>query len=269
MVSAAPSRLGVEERAEPLGGLEGGEVAGGAGVPNRPAPLVEPGLGEQAAELDLAGVGAPVGRLAAAPRGVGGYGGHPGAVQRDVERVERAGLAERDQVTGCQRVGFLVHRRPDQRAVRFGAPFHPLGRQLDPGQLSQILAGHSEGLLGPHPRHHRPQPRAERAAGHAELGIPGQDAMATRPAVVVGPPQGEIPHHRVELLGPVADEGGPVALPAVDAGTPVAGIEREQVFEQVPTELGHRGPDRELERPQALRSTRAAEGARSHGGQPL
>ncbi len=144
MVRSPPARLGVEEHAEPLGRLERGEVAGGAGVPNRTPPLVGPGPGEQAAELDLTGVGAPVERLAAPPRGVGGHGGHPGAVQRNVERVDRLGAAEGHQVTGCHGVGFLFHHRPDQRAIRFGTPFHPLGGELQPGQLSQILAGLAE-----------------------------------------------------------------------------------------------------------------------------
>ena len=58
-----------------------------------------------------------------------------------------------------------------------------------------------------------------------------------------------------------------MAHPAVDPRAAMAGVEREQLFEERPAEALHRGPDRQLQGAQAGGSCRAAKGARGEGGQ--
>src|SRR5512136_450931 len=55
--TAASNRLGEDAPAELLGGLDGTDVAGGSLVADGAAPLVEAGLGEDAAELGLTSLG--------------------------------------------------------------------------------------------------------------------------------------------------------------------------------------------------------------------
>ena len=87
VVGAAAAGLGVHQGGEFGGGGEAGQVAGGVRVAHRPARLVEPGLGEQGGEFDLAGAGPPVVGLAGAAVGRGGHHRHAGAVDGDVEHV--------------------------------------------------------------------------------------------------------------------------------------------------------------------------------------
>jgi hypothetical protein len=74
---AAADGLGGDERAELLGGLEAGQVAGGTFVLDRAAVRVTAALGEQAGELDLAGVRAAVGSLPGRPAVSAGVMGTP------------------------------------------------------------------------------------------------------------------------------------------------------------------------------------------------
>ena len=60
VLGAAAAGLGVHQQAEPGGGVEGGQVGGRAGVADRVAVVIGAGLGEQAGELDLAGMGLAV-----------------------------------------------------------------------------------------------------------------------------------------------------------------------------------------------------------------
>ena len=127
-------------------------------------------------------------------------------------------------------------RRRPRRCV------HALGRELQAGQLGKIPAALREGLRAAHPGHHRPQPRGERGAADAQLRVPRRQAVTARRAVVPGAPQGDRSQHRVDALGPVADELGPVPRPALDARAALARVERQQVFEERPTQAQHRGP---------------------------
>ena len=58
-----------------------------------------------------------------------------------------------------------------------------------------------------------------------------------------------------------------MALPALDVRAAMTGVEREQVFEERPTQPQHGGPDGELQGAQAVGSSHAAERARGGGGQ--
>jgi hypothetical protein len=80
--------LRVDQRAERIGRGEGGQIARAAVIADRPAVVVDAGLGEQAGELDLAGCGTPAGLLAGPALGSGGHARHSGAVHRDVEGVD-------------------------------------------------------------------------------------------------------------------------------------------------------------------------------------
>ena len=69
MIGAAAEAFCFHEVAEHGGGLEGGDVTAGAGVPDRVAVLVDVVLGEEHGKLDLAGAGPAVLALALAPGG--------------------------------------------------------------------------------------------------------------------------------------------------------------------------------------------------------
>ena len=168
-------------------------------------------------------------------------------------------------MTGEHGRRFGVAGRGKQPAVGFRAAFHPLGGELDPGQLGQGRAGLRKRLGGTHPRHHPLEPRRQRGAGDAQLGVLGHHAATAARAVVVGPPELDRSQHRVEVLVPVGDEGGLVAGSAVDAGAAVPGVHRQQVLKQRGAQLGHGGPDGQLDRAQAVGS--ATEGVRGQGGQ--
>lgn len=58
-----------------------------------------------------------------------------------------------------------------------------------------------------------------------------------------------------------------MSRPAVDAGTAMSGIGREQLLEQRTAQLDHRRADRELHRGQALRPASPAERARCQLGE--
>ena len=67
MIGAAADALGFHEAAEDGGGLKGGDDTGGVPVPDRVAVLVQPVLGEEDGELDLAGAGPPSSPFPARP----------------------------------------------------------------------------------------------------------------------------------------------------------------------------------------------------------
>ena len=60
MVGAAAAGLGGQQGGELTGGGEAGQVAGGVGVAQGVAVLVQFGLGEDSGEFDFAGAGAAV-----------------------------------------------------------------------------------------------------------------------------------------------------------------------------------------------------------------
>jgi hypothetical protein len=119
-LSAAPACFGVDQRAERIGRGEGGQIARAAVIADRPAVVVDAGLGEQAGELDLAGCGTPAGLLAGPALGSGGHAWHSGAVHRDVEGVD--GLVadlELMEAAGQDRVGLGCDRGGDRLSVGF------------------------------------------------------------------------------------------------------------------------------------------------------
>jgi hypothetical protein len=84
------------------GGLERGHIAGGVPVPDRVALAVEPILGDEDGELDLAGAGPAVFALAGPPGGLLGGHGHAGAVDCRVELVRQRGWRERHERAGSE-----------------------------------------------------------------------------------------------------------------------------------------------------------------------
>lgn len=145
----ASARFGVDQRAEVLDGLPGGEITGGAGIAHRTSGLVHAGLGEQDAEFDLAGAGAPVGRLPGPPRDLGGHHGNTGSVDGYVELGDRGARRERHQLTAEHRGGFGVEAGAQRRAVGLRAALHPLGGQLHSGQFGQQVVAFANGAAAP------------------------------------------------------------------------------------------------------------------------
>jgi len=68
---AAAAGLGGHQGPEPGGGREGGQVGRGVRVADRVTVLIDRGLGERAAQFDLAGAGLAVVALAGAAAGNG------------------------------------------------------------------------------------------------------------------------------------------------------------------------------------------------------
>ena len=123
------------------------------------ALVIEGGLGEQAGELDLAGVGLAVFAFAGAAFGLGCYHGNAGAINGDVEHVrQRCGRREGHHLAGADRVSLRGDGLAGRGAVGFGGPLDPLGGQDDPGQLGEQAAGLGERDCGRRAGCHRPRP---------------------------------------------------------------------------------------------------------------
>ena len=255
-----------------MGGREGGQVAGGAGVADGMAVLVHGGLGEHAGELDLAGAGPPVGGLAGPAGGLGAHHGYPGAVDRDVQLVRQGCRRQRNQGAGQDRPGLRLDHRGGCRAAGFGGPLDPLGGQLDAGQLGQQTGRSGERLRGAGPGHHLGQPRRQRGTGDAEFLIFGGHAVAAAGAVVVGAAHLDRAEHGADGLGPVADELRLVPGVAIDPLAAMPGIQAQQALQQRAAQPGHRGADRQLHRLQPLGTGSHRAGGQRAGGerrQPL
>ena len=254
-IGAAAAGLGRHQGGELVGGGEAGQVAGRVRITHRSAVVVDAGLGEQGGEFDLAGAGAPVGRLAGAPGDRGAHHRHAGAVDGDVELVRRGAA-----VSGC---GQHAHRaaRDGVRlggqacrgggAVGLGGTFDPLGGQPDSGQVGEQVGGGGERFGGGGARGDAAQSRRQRRAGDAELVVAGRDPVFTLGAVVPGAVHGDAARHGVEVCVSVSDEFGVMPLAAVDSRAAVPGVGGQQLAQQRGAQLGHRGADRQLHRLQA------------------
>jgi len=86
----------------------------------------------------------------------------------------------------------------------------------------------------------------------SQLGIAGHHTVPALAAVVVGAAHGDRPEHRVDDLIPVGHEPGLVPGPAAHYRAVIPGIQGQQVLQQVRAQPGHRGPDRQFHRRQAL-----------------
>ncbi len=84
-------------------------------------------------------------------------------------------------------------------------------------------------------------------------------------AVIPGAAQPHRAEHRVDGLGPVGDEPGLVAGPALGSRATVAGIGAQQVFQQGGTQPEHRGADRQLHHLQTGPGSQRARGQGSQG----
>ena len=121
MLGAAPVGFGVVRAGRIGRPVEGGQVGGRAGVADRVALVIEGSLGEQAGELDLAGVRPAIVALAGAALGLCRDHGHPGAVDREIEHVgQRRWRRERDHLAGADRVRPDGDGRGGCGAVSFG-----------------------------------------------------------------------------------------------------------------------------------------------------
>jgi hypothetical protein len=157
---AAAAGLGGHQGAEPGGGGEGGQIGGGARVADRAALLIGAGLGEAAAQLDLAGAGPAVLALAGTAFGLGRDHRHAGPVDRDVQDAgQRPGRRHRDQGARGDRGGAGLDDAGGGLAAGFGAAPGPLAGQGDPGQLAHQGGGLGERHRRGGPGGHLPQPR--------------------------------------------------------------------------------------------------------------
>lgn len=80
LVEAPVQCFGVHQALEGRGRLHGGDLAGEGRPSDRTALVIQPGLGEEAAELRLRAVGSAIWVLAPPALGFGGDGGHRGTV---------------------------------------------------------------------------------------------------------------------------------------------------------------------------------------------
>ena len=115
-----------------LDGLQGGHVARGVQVPDREALLVQGRLGEDHTELDLSGVGPPVGVFALSARSVCGHCGYPGAIDSDVQLGDPGHRTEWHHLPDDDRGRVGVDDRCYCLAVDFCAALHPLRGELHP-----------------------------------------------------------------------------------------------------------------------------------------
>jgi len=81
-------------------------------------------------------------------------------------------------------------------------------------------------------------------------------------AVAPGSREGDRAEHGVDDLVPVGHEFGLVPVPAVHAGTAVAGVRRQQFPEHSAAQLQHAGPDHGLGGPQVGRAAQGPGGLR-------
>ena len=171
VIGAAADAFCLDQVPEHGGGLEGGDVTAGAGVPHRVSVLAGVVLGEEHGELDLAGAGPPVLAFSFPPGGFLGGRGHAGAVDRAVEHVRQRGRRQRHQLPAGDQRGPLADCGGLRGAAGLGGPLHPLDGQRDPGQVFQQPGGLRERPGGRGDVVHRGQARGQGRAGHAELGI--------------------------------------------------------------------------------------------------
>ncbi len=259
IAGAADAGLGGHQLPEPGGGLEGGQVGGRARVADRVAVLVDPGLGEHARELDLAGPGPAVLALAVPAFGLGGHHRHAGAVDGDVHLVRQVRGRQREDRAGGDGGGPRRDHRGGRGAVALGVPLDPPGADLDPGQVSEQPAARGERLGGGGPGGHLRQPPRHRVPGHPKLTIPRGQAMAAHRAAIPGPAHRDRAEHRVESLVPVGHELREVPGPAGNPQAAVAAVSGQQARQQRAAYLDHRRADRQLRRLQSRPAGRAAQ----------
>jgi hypothetical protein len=120
-----------------LDGFQGGNVAGRLRVSDREALVIDGGLGEDHAELDLPGMCLPVGAFALSARGIARYRGYPGAIDCYVQLGDWGGRAEGHHLSGCDSGCVDVDCRGLRLAVSFCTAFDPLCGKLHPSELSQ------------------------------------------------------------------------------------------------------------------------------------
>ena len=230
--------------------------------------LVEGGLGEQAGEFDLAGAGAPVGRLAGAAGDGGGHHGHAGAVDGDVELVRHHRRRQHAHPPVRDRGGLGPASVPRRRRRRLRLPRSiRLGDNRIPASSANRSAALANGAAARGAGGHLAQPRRQRRPGDAELVVARHDPAPARGAVIVGAAHRDRAQHGVDVLVAVADELGVMARAAVDPRAAVAGVGGQQLLQQRAAQLRHRGADRQLHRLQA-RAERAQRGD-GQRGQPL
>ena len=246
VAGAAADPLGLHEAGEHVRGLERGHVAGGIPVTDGVAVLIDLVLGEEHAELDLAGPGAAVLTFAVSPRGLLRGHGHAGAVDRRVELVRQRGRRERHELAGSDHGGPVPDGGGRRGAAGLSGPLDALGGQAHSGQGFQQPGGFRERPGGSSLVVHRPQARRHRLAGHAEPGVPGGQPVAAGRAVIPGTREDHRPEHRVDHLVPAGDEPCLVSLAARHPRAAVARIGGQQLLQHAAARLQHPGADHRL-----------------------
>ena len=266
VVGAAADPLRFHQVPERGGGLEGGDDAGGVPVADRVAVLVQPVLGEEDGELDLAGAGAAVLALPLPARSLPGGHGHPGAVDDRIQLVRQRRRGQGDQLPGGDQRGPAAGGRRDGAAAGLGRPLGALDGEPDACQFLQQGGCLRERDRGGGAVVHRGQARRHGRARRAELGVPRREAVPALGAVIPGPRQGDRAEHRVDGLVPVGDEHGLVPPAARDARSPVPAVGGQQLLQHAPAKPQQPGPEHRLRRLQP--GITAAQDPGRLGGQP-
>jgi hypothetical protein len=177
VLAAAAQVLGFHQPGEGVLAVEGGQVAGGAGVRHRVAVVVQPGHGEEPGELDLAGAGCAVLCLALPAGGLAGAHRDAGPVRLGMQHVgQRPGRGQRHDPPLTERGGLGGRGGAGGGAGGLGGPLDGLGAEGDAGQAGQQPGGAGEGGFRAGQRGHLGQARrqrrraAGRAAGRGERG---------------------------------------------------------------------------------------------------
>ncbi len=198
---AAAQVFGFHQFGEGVLAVEGGRVAGGAGVHHRVAVVIEAGDGEEAGELDLAGAGLPSSPLPLRPSVSLGRTGRrcPPPRHTACRGPARAGAAGGS--CGREPAACGPGRGAGRRAGRLGGPLDCPGAHSDPGRVGQQGGGLAERDLRAGPGNHLGQPRRQRCPGHAQLPVPWREAVPAFAAVVPGPLTRTGPSTVVMVLG--------------------------------------------------------------------
>jgi hypothetical protein len=229
------------------------------------AVVVLGGLGEQAGEFHLAGMGLAVLAFPGPAFGLGCHHRHAGAVDGDIELVrQRRGRGQGGQRAGGDRGGPGPGDLSSRSAVRLSGAAQPLAGQRDPGQLTDQPGRSGERHRRGGAGGHLAQPRRHRLAGHAQLTVPRCQAVAAAGAVVPGPAQRDRAEYRADGLVPV---GGKLRLVPGRADGPRAPEPRiggQQRLQQATAKLGQPGADGQFRR---LQPPAGGQRRRHRGGQ--
>jgi len=178
---AAAEGFGVQAFAEGVAGFDGADVGGAMGVADGVALCIEGGLGEYAADLDLAGFGGAIGLFARSTGQLSAADGNAGAVEFEVQDRRAASGRLRVLVLTCaaQEFGVLtLHPQFDVLSDPFGLALDGLGGDREVGIQGEVFGRVAEGRLTGGPGH-QPQGAGGEIAVFDAQGAVGGEKGAT------------------------------------------------------------------------------------------